>query len=180
MIRNIIKYVIILVVVIGIGLVIRNIVTRDNKSFKEDESKGTKPYYQVTVSLLDKDSSKYIEGATLVIKNEASEIIEKWKTTDKSYVVTMVPKGKYVLEQLEASDDYSLNENSIEFTISDKDLKLVMYNTSENSANDNDNTQQEIPVGDTLSINSPIEVILGTFIIIMGVMVICFRKKITE
>lgn len=177
--RNIIKYALIILAVIGIGLVIRNVVnnSKSTDEWKGDES-NSDSYYQVTVSLLDKDSNDFIEGSVLTIKTEAGQVLEKWTTTKDAYIITLVPKGSYTLEQVSTIDGYVLNEDKIEFTVEDKDLKLVMYNESEESSDASSNTtNQDVPVVNTLSLKSPLVSVLGISIITFGIVLIVFYKK---
>ena len=178
MVRNAIKYILIILVVIGIGLVIRNVVNNSKSDSDWQKDEKEKNNYQVTVSLLDKDSEAYIEGAVLTVKTEAGQVLEKWTTTDKEYVITMVPKGKYVLEQISTIDGYILNEDKIEFTVLDKDLKLVMYNESDKEENKTDNrVTNNVPVGDTLSLKNPWSSVIGISVIGFGLLLIIFYKK---
>lgn len=196
--RSLIKYIILILVVVGIGLVIRNVILKSKNT--EDtfiNNKNDGKYYQVTVSLLDKDNDKFISGAEMSIETEAGQVMEKWTTKDEEYVITTVPKGKYVLKQNNTVDGYDYNQDDTVFTITDKDIKLIVYNTRSDS-DDNSNTgesntdgsnngtnnnsanhvNENVGVVDTLSIKNPIVTILGSIITIAGIMLIVFNKKI--
>jgi uncharacterized surface anchored protein len=164
-------------VVIGIGLVIRNVINNSKNSDNWQKDSKDKAYYQVTISLLDKDDNSFIEGAVLIVRTEAGQVLEKWTTSDEEYIITMVPKGDYTLEQVSAADGYIINEENIEFTVTDKDIELVMYNEIDNYNIDISNNSEDIPVVNTLSIRNPLTSILGISIIGFGVMLIVFYKK---
>lgn len=177
--RDIIKYIIIIVVVIGIALVIRNLFSSNSENFNNNEiSNEERTSYKVTISLLAKDTDNFISDSVLAIRNNEGKIIEKWTTTDQEYVVNMVPKGTYSLEQISNSEGYKKNEETIEFTVEDKDIKLVMYNekgdTSDNEVN---NTTTDVPVVNTLSIKNPLSWILGIITIISGMGLIFLKRQ---
>ena len=175
---NVIKYGLIILAIIGIGLVLRNVVIKSKNNTDWEETKNNQNYYKVTISLLDKNTSDQIEGFTLSIKNDKGQVIERWTTTKESYVVNTIPKGKYTLEQESAPEGYSLNEDVVEFTIKDKDIKLVMYNenSQSSSTNSNNSITNDVNVVDTLSLKNP-WLTIGTCISIFGLSLIIFYKR---
>lgn len=192
MLRSLIKYIILILVVVGIGLVLRNVILKGKNA--EDtfiDNKKNDGIYQVTVSLLDKDTEKFISGSVLSIETEEGKVIEKWTTKNKENVITNLAKGKYVLKQVSAAEGYDYNEDDTVFTITDKNLKLVMYNTvtgsESSSSNENgsnsetgNNVSESVGVVDTLSIKNPLVTILGSLILVAGATLLVFNKKILE
>ena len=66
--KSLIKFLVLALVVVGIGLVLRNVILKsknNNDTFIDSKKDGK--YYQVTVSLLDKETEKYISGSVFVI-----------------------------------------------------------------------------------------------------------------
>lgn len=181
--KDIIKYIIIIIVVIGIALVIKNLFNTNNENFSNNNkaSDTTNTSYKVTISLLDKDTNDFISGSDLAIRDNEDNIIEKWTTNDNAYVVTMVPKGTYTLEQISNTEGYNLNEEPIEFKVEDKDIELIMYNEENtNTSNIPQNTTSNVSVANTLSLKSPIYTILGTLTIISGLSLIFYKRKINN
>ena len=196
MLRGLLKFLVLILVVVGIGLVLRSVILK-NKNIDDTFTKNKDgKYYQVTVSLLDKDTEKYISGSVLSVETENGKVIEKWTTKDKEYVITNLSKGKYILKQVSAAKGYDYNEEDTVFTITDKNLKLVVYNTttdSENSTNNENetNTQnnennenggssvsENVGVVDTLSFKNPLATIFGGLVLIAGAMLLVFNRKL--
>lgn len=186
MLRGLLKLLVLLLVVVGIGLVLRSVILKSKPAtdaFTENKKNGK--YYQVTVSLLDKDTEKFISGSVLSVETEDGKVIEKWTTKDKEYIITNLSKGKYILKQVSAASGYDYNEDDTVFTITDKNLKLVMYNTSTSSANSsstnsNNNVNENVGVVDTLSFKNPLSIILGSIIVLAGATLLVFNKKLLE
>ena len=185
--RSLIKYIVLILVVVGIGLVIRNVVLKSKNAedtFIDNKKNGN--YYQITVSLLDKENDKHISGSVLSVETEKGQVIEKWTTKDEEHVITTLPKGKYVLKQVSAADGYDYNEDDTVFTITDKNLKLVVYNNrtgsenASNNSNDNsdNNVNENVNVVDTLSLKNPLSIIFGSIVVIAGAMLLVFNKKL--
>ena len=193
--RSLIKFLVLALVVVGIGLVLRNVILKsknNNDTFIDSKKDGK--YYQVTVSLLDKETEKYISGSVLSVETEKGKVIEKWTTKDKEYIISNLSKGKYILKQISAPEGYDYNEDDTEFTITDKNLKLVMYNapssenttntennnSTNNSNNENNNVNENVGVVDTLSFKNPLATIFGGLVVLAGAMLLVFNKKLLE
>lgn len=186
MLRGLLKFIILALVVVGIGLVLRSVILKSKNAedaFQDNKKNGK--YYEVSVSLLDKDTEKFISGSVLRVETESGKVIEKWTTKDKEYVITNLTKGKYILKQVSAAEGYDYNEDDTVFTITDKNLKLVMYNTSKSSAtsstsNSNNSVNENVGVVDTLSFKNPLSIILGSIIVLAGSALLIFNKKLLE
>ena len=192
--KSLIKFLVLALVVVGIGLVLRNVILKsknNNDTFIDNKKDGK--YYQVTVSLLDKETEKYISGSVLSVETEKGKVIEKWTTKDKEYIITNLSNGKYILKQISAPEGYDYNEDDTEFTITDKNLKLVMYNApssenttntennnSTNNSNENNNVNENVGVVDTLSFKNPLATIFGGLVVLAGAMLLVFNKKLLE
>lgn len=177
MIRNIIKYVGIALVLIGIFLVMKNLFAKDTdwSSNKNNSSKT----YSANIKLLDTDTKEYLEGAKLVLKNENNDLIAEWTTTNEVYTIKNLEKGKYTLVQVEASKDYHLNENNVRFVIKNTDKDVIMYNTkmTEEEIKSANTTNTEVGVDNTASSKSIFTSIIAIFITVIGFNLIYKVKK---
>ena len=173
--RNIVKYVGIILVIAGILLVMKNLFTKEN--FNETKVKET--YYSAKIALLDKEANSYLTGATLVLKKESGEIIEKWTTEDDLYIVNKLESGTYIIEQESAPENYHLNEEGVTFKIIDEDKKVTMYNTkmTEEEIRLQNTVSSEVGVDNTLSEKNIWSIIGGIAIIAIGLGLILIPKK---
>lgn len=137
--KNIIKYIGIALVIVGILLVMKNLFSKEsNLSNKIEET-----YYTARIKLLDQQNKNYIEGAKLTLKDENNKIIAEWTTEGKTKIINKLSKGKYILTQSSAAKNYHLNETKLTFEIKNKDKDVVMYNTKK--------TEEEIRKENTVS-----------------------------
>ena len=85
--RNIIKYIGIILVIAGIILVMKNLFSKDTdlSNNKKDKTETKEVYYNARIKLLDKDTDAYISGAKLVLKDEKGKVINSWSSTTKEY-----------------------------------------------------------------------------------------------
>lgn len=111
--------------------------TQEEKTFTVDNNGVTPPIeinsYRLkgfTVSLLDKDSKKFVPGAVLSIQRLDGTEVAKWETTDESYKA-YIQAGTYKIVEVSAPDDYILSEEIVEITVDkngETDKDIVMYN----------------------------------------------------
>ena len=175
MIKDIIRYIVIILIVVAIALVIRGLVNQDS-DWEEDNSNTTnnETYYQASISLLDKETEEFISGATLTVRSATGEEVDSWITTEEAYTISNLKSGTYTLEQEIASDEYKLNEESITFEVEDTNVDVVMYNekkTEEELAEEKaqNTTSDEINVDNTLSYKNKPLAILSIIIFIIGI-----------
>ena len=166
MLKNIIRYVGLALVIIGIVLVMKNLFANNTESFNNPNNKNNKIYYEANIKLLDKDTNKYITGANLTLKNNDGKIIDEWKTTDKAHTVIKLEKGTYILEQKSAIDGYETNDSSLIFKITDENKSIVMYNKV--AVEEKKEVASEINVDNTLSTKSILPIITAITIVLVG------------
>ncbi|MBQ8891423.1 MAG: hypothetical protein IJ068_00990, partial [Bacilli bacterium] len=126
-----------------------------------------KPVSKVLVSKLDKNTGIELAGATLVIKDENSNIVDTWVSGTNAHYIEGLASGVYTLEETEAPSGYALSTEKIKFTVTEDNniTKVVMYNTK----------LINIPITD-LNI-STMTLTFGSIITFMGAGIIVFYKK---
>jgi len=87
-------------------------------------------FTKLLVSKTDTSNALEVEGAMLVIKNEAGVIVEKWGSTTEPHLIERLPVGRYTLTEIIAPTGFVLNSNTIEFVIEETgDIQTTgMYN----------------------------------------------------
>lgn len=181
--RNIIKYVGIVLVIAGILLVMKNLFAQDDSFSNPKKNKIETPkYYSAEISLLDKENDAYLSGISLVLKNEKNETIEKWTSDDGVHLVSNLQKGKYTVEQENTLDGYKEKEEVTTFEITDKDTEVIVYNeklTEEEieELRQQNTTSNEVGVENTLSVKNIWSILGGVVSIVIGVGMILFQKK---
>lgn len=177
--KNIIKYLGIALVIVGILLVMKNLFTKDSNWSSDKEYKNNTKYYSATIKLLDKDTKNYLSGSKLVLKDSNNELVAEWTTEEKVYIVNKLVSGKYTLIQSSAPENYHLNENNIVFEIKNKDRDIVMYNTkmTEEEIKDANTTKEEVGVDNTLSKRNILTSIIAVIISIIGLNLIYKVRK---
>lgn len=183
--RNGIKYVGIILVIAGILLVMKNLFTKDEewetkKSTKEKTTEVV--YYNARIQLLDKEENSFLSGATLVLKNESGEEVEKWTTEEGVHLVNKLKKGTYTVEEEKAPEGYHLNEEKVSFEIKTSDEEVTMYNTKmteeeQEEARRQNTTSSEVGVDNTLSEKNIWSILGGILSIGLGIGLILFQKK---
>lgn len=104
-------------------------------------------------------------GFTFQIKDQDGQEVTngKWTTTSSklSHTIKNLPLGKYTLHEIEAPEGYVVNEETIEFTVTGKDIEVVVPNDfTKVKISKQDITTKEELEGATLQIkNSEGEVI---------------------
>lgn len=181
--RNIIKYVGIILVIAGILLVMKNLFTKDDEWNTDKKDKATEVvYYSAKIKLLDEETESYLSGATLVLKNEAGDVIEKWTTDGGTHLVSKLEKGNYVVEQESSVDGYHVNEEGVSFEIKNKDKEVIVYNTRMTEEEIEEIRRQntvsnEVNVDNTLSEKGIWSIIGGIASIGIGVGLILVQRR---
>ena len=165
--KTIIKYIGIALVIAGILLVMKNLVTKDTELL---DNKNNKEYYSVEIKLLNKETKEYVEGAKLVLKDKDGKLVKEWTTNKEVYTISKLENGKYTLTQVSAPKNYKLNEDSITFEIKDKNRNVVMYNTkmTNEEIKESNTSKDDVEVDNTLSSKSIITVIISLITTIVG------------
>lgn len=177
MMKNIIKYVGMALVIVGILLVMKNLFSKEIDTFTENKTEIV--YYSAKIKLLDKETGEYLEGANLILKDENDEVVAEWITEDKVYIVNKLEKGKYTLIEDSAPDNYHLNEDGIVFEIKDEDKVVSMYNVkmTEEEIREVNTTNTEVEVDNTASSKSILTVIMAAVVSTIGLSLICRVRK---
>lgn len=87
--------------------------------------------YIVKISKQDITSKAELPGATLIIKDENGNEIEKWVSGEEPHYVEL-KKGNYILTEIQAPNGYDLSYEVIKFTVGDNgevETYVVMYNS---------------------------------------------------
>ena len=72
-------------------------------------------------------SGTEIEGAKIVLKDAAGNVIDEWESTTKAHVV-MLPEGTYTMIETVAPEGYNKVTTEMTFTV-DKDGKVTLLTT---------------------------------------------------
>lgn len=85
---------------------------------------------RVEIEKKDINSKDNLAGAKLVLKDINGTVIEEWTSTADPYKISFLKAGKYILEEIEAPNGYSLNKQKVEFEVVVDGLvkTVVMYN----------------------------------------------------
>lgn len=176
--RNIIKYVGIALVIVGILLVMKNLFSKDTE-WSNNNTKNETTYYTAKIKLLDKETKEYLKDSKLVLKDKNNKIVAEWTTGNKVYSVNKLEKGVYTLTQESAPENYHKNEEIITFEIKNTDKEIVMYNTkmTEEEIKEANTTANEVGVDNTASSKSILTIIIAIITTTLGLNLIYKVKK---
>jgi len=73
------------------------------------DSKSKQPIIGSLLQVLDKDGN--------AIKDDSGNVLYKWRTDGKEYIINGLPAGKYKLKELESPEGYVLNKTMKEFEV---------------------------------------------------------------
>ena len=189
MLRSIIKYGGLALVIIGIILVMKNLFKSDAEmnQFKKDNTKVVeKSSYDVSVSLLDKDSNGLISGGVLVIEDASGNEVTRWISENSVHLVPNLAKGSYTLVEKEAPNGYHLNNDGVKFIVSKKNIKVTMYNTKmtdeekakyEAEQRALNTKASEVHVDNTLSNRDITMIVAAISSVIFGIAIIFYKKE---
>lgn len=131
------------------------------------------PKEGVTVEISKQDiaTKKELPGATLILKNEKGEVIDKWVSTNEPHIITNLELGIYTLTEEKAPEGYVLSQETITFELKEygANQKIVMYNEVESVV--------EVPVEPTSSFATMTTSIIGLLIISLGSVLIFKNSK---
>ena len=109
------------------------VVKVNNNVAKDSIVVMTNDYTRVYISKQDITTKQELPGAHLVLKDENGNIVKDgdWISTTEPHLIEGLGKGTYTLTEITAPDGYSLNEETITFTIDENGVvsgDTVMYN----------------------------------------------------
>lgn len=122
----------------------------------------------VTISKIDKETGNLLSGAVIVIKDSSGNVVQKFTSTEQSYVINNLSYGTYTIEEESAPEGYIKANEVKSFTI-DKDhtsFQINIENLKQQVANVV--PQQNINVPDTAT-SDIITIIFGLLIIFFGI-----------
>ena len=174
MIRNIIRYVGLALVIVGIVLVMKNLFSTDtNDSWGSKDINSTKTkYYEANIKLLDEETKEYIAGSTLVLKDEKGKVVDEWKTSKIVHTVVKLENGTYKLSQVKGVDGYEVSDKVITFKIDGKGKDIVMHNKAIVKE-----VSKEVNVESTASSKSIFSVILAIGVILSGIYMLVLQTR---
>ena len=182
--KNIIKYVGILLVIAGVLLVMKNLFSKETDwtSDTKTTTDTKEVYYNARIKLLDKDTDAYLSGSKLILKDENNKVVGEWTTEAGVHLINKLEAGKYTLIQESAPEDYHLNEESITFEIKNTDKEVTMYNTKmteEEIAEEKkkNTTSSEVGVDNTLSNKGILSTVIAIITTTLGFSLIYKEKK---
>lgn len=89
-----------------------------------DQTNLTLETSKVTITKIDDETEKPLAGATFEVKDSTGKVIATWTSTTSSHVIKNLPNGTYTLQETEAPSGYVLNDQIVEFTISDTNRNI--------------------------------------------------------
>lgn len=187
MIKDAIRYTLIIIIVIGIVLVMKNLINNEGKwetkgTKSKDTDKTEEVYYNANIKLVDKSTEEILSNGQLVVKNANGEVVDSWTTTEEIHIVTKLKPGTYTLEEESAPEGYRLNEEAVTFMVEKKNVDVSIYNEAlteeeletlkaENTSSD------EIGVDNTLSIKNNTKIIISLLCLISGILLIMYQSN---
>ena len=81
---------------------------------------------KVTITKIDADTNKALAGAKFVVKDSNGKKVASWTSTTSSHVIKNLPNGTYTLQETDAPEGYILNDQVVEFTISDTNRNIAI------------------------------------------------------
>lgn len=123
------------------------------------------PLGKVFISKQDITTKKELPDATLILKDENGNQIEKWISGSEPHQISGLEPGKYYLTELLAPDGYIKSEETIEFEVDEEgNVKepVIMYNKR----------IPKVPVPKTSSFKTITTSIIGITTIIIGAVTI--------
>lgn len=188
--RNVIRYIGIFLVIVGIFFVMSNLFSKDAdwSSNEKNTSKTKTKSYNATIQLLDKDTEAFLSGANLVLKDASGETVGSWTTEAGVHLIQNLDVGTYVVEEVEAPSGYHLSEE-VTFEVKNSDETVTMYNIKmteeemkqvEEENRIKNTTGREIGVENTLSLKNIWSIIGGIASIALGIGLIIYHSNLSK
>ncbi len=89
-----------------------------------DQTNLTLSTSKVTITKIDDKTEQPLAGATFEVKDSSGKVVATWTSTTSSHVINNLPNGTYTLEETKAPDGYVLNDQVVEFTITDTNRNI--------------------------------------------------------
>ena len=90
----------------------------------KDQTNLTLETSKVTITKIDADTEEPLAGATFEVKDSTGKVVATWTSTTSSHVIKNLPNGTYTLQETKAPSGYVLNDQTVEFTISDTNRNI--------------------------------------------------------
>lgn len=101
-------------------------------SITKEVEEPEQPEETTTIVISKKDgvTFKYLEGATLIVKNSKGKEVLRWTTGTKAKTITGLEAGTYTLEEVSAPDGYILSNEKITFKVKEdgQTKRINFYN----------------------------------------------------
>ena len=91
-----------------------------------DETTLTLKTSKVTITKIDATTNKTLAGATFVLKDSSGNTVATWVSTTNSHVIRNLPNGKYTLQETKAPAGYILNDQVVNFEITDTNRNIAI------------------------------------------------------
>lgn len=168
MIGKMIRYLVLVLVVIGVALIVGTVINNNGAKSFLDKNKT----YSVSIKVKDRETKKVITGGEFVLKTSDGKVIEEWVLKDEVKRISKLENGTYVIVQKSALDGYEISDE-VTFKIYNQEKEITIYNVAiieeiiEN---------KEVFVDNTLSMKSGINYIISFVIIGIGILLVNKRK----
>lgn len=80
---------------------------------------------KVSISRIDAATGKTVAGAEIAVRDSKGTLLEQWITTEEPHLLTKIPTGEYVLEELSAPKGYGKAAGVTFFVKDTKDIQTI-------------------------------------------------------
>ena len=122
----------------------------------------------INIVKVDKDTGELLPGAVLVVRDSSGNVVVRFTTSDKPYVISDIKDGTYTVEEESAPEGYVKSNEVITITVDDKHVSQTITFTNEKG---------KTFVPNTASNASVIATVLGILVISSGVGFVLYNKK---
>ena len=168
MIGKIVRYLVLVLVVIGIAFLVGTVINKTSDKKFLDNNKT----YSVSIRVMNRETKKVITGGEFVLKTSDGKVIEEWVLNDEVKCIDNLENGTYVIVQKSASDGYEISDE-VTFKIYNDEKEITIYN---DAIIEEVIENKEVIVDNTLSMKSGINYIISFVIIGIGVLLVNKRK----
>lgn len=168
MIGKMIRYLVLVLVVIGVALIVGTVINNNSDKNFLDKNKT----YSVVIRVKDRETRKVITGGEFILKTSDGKVIEEWVLNDEVKRISKLENGTYMIVQKSAALGYETSEE-VTFKIYNEEKEITIYNDAiieEIIGN------KEVFVDNTLSMKNGINYIISFIIIGIGALLVNKRK----